>query len=119
MGSLESELNKAKLALAAIDQLKVDLATIKKARDASYAVATQAQNEVATIVAQSTSGSSIGGSVEHETTMIGKLTNSTLGSSWRGGLPAGLRLESLWITQLGPRLLLKSNFPSPLSYTHP
>ena len=40
VGSFESELNKDKLALAANDQLKADLAAAEKTRDASYVVAT-------------------------------------------------------------------------------
>ena len=44
---MESELNKAKLTLAAIDQLKADLAPAKQAQDASFVAETLAQNEVA------------------------------------------------------------------------
>ena len=51
--NLESELNKAKLALAVIDHLKADLAAPKQAQDASYKAATQAQSEVVTIGVQS------------------------------------------------------------------
>ena len=47
VGSLEFELNKAKLALAATDQLKADLVVVEQARDAIYAAATQAQSEAA------------------------------------------------------------------------
>ncbi|GFS38412.1 hypothetical protein Acr_00g0057380 [Actinidia rufa] len=46
VGSLESELNKAKLALATTDQLKADLVATENAQDVSYAAATQTQNEV-------------------------------------------------------------------------
>ena len=55
MGNLESELNKARLALADIDLLKADLATKKQAWvavtkleswDSSYIAATQAQDKV-------------------------------------------------------------------------
>ena len=42
IGGLESKLNKAKLSLTAIDQLKEDLAAAEQTRDASYASATQA-----------------------------------------------------------------------------
>ena len=42
MGSLESELNKAKLALAATNQLKANLVTVEKAKDAIYAAAIKA-----------------------------------------------------------------------------
>ena len=52
MGNLESKVNKAKLELAAIDQLKADLATTEWARDTSYAALTQAKSEVATTGAQ-------------------------------------------------------------------
>ena len=48
MGNLEFELNKAKLALGEIDQLKADLATAKQSWDASFAAATQAQDKAAT-----------------------------------------------------------------------
>ncbi|GFY95433.1 hypothetical protein Acr_10g0008180 [Actinidia rufa] len=44
--NLESEMKQANIGLATTEQLKLDLAAIEKARDASYAVATQAQNEV-------------------------------------------------------------------------
>ena len=47
MGNLESELNKARLAQANIDQLKADLAAAEQARDSSYAAATKAQDKVA------------------------------------------------------------------------
>ena len=47
IGDLESELNKAKLSLTAIDQLKEDLAGVEQVRDASYASATQVQNKAA------------------------------------------------------------------------
>ena len=52
VGSLESELNKAKLALTATNLLKVDLATTEEARDACYAPTTQTQNEATTTGAQ-------------------------------------------------------------------
>ena len=52
MGSLGSELNKAKLALAATDQLKAYLVVAKKARDADYVAATQVQSEVVIVGAQ-------------------------------------------------------------------
>ncbi|GFY84010.1 hypothetical protein Acr_03g0007840 [Actinidia rufa] len=45
VGSLESELNKAKLALVATDQLKADLAALEQAQDTSYTAMTQAQND--------------------------------------------------------------------------
>ena len=51
MGSLESELNKAKLALAATNQLKEDLAAVEQAWDASYVVVTQAQVEAVAVTA--------------------------------------------------------------------
>ena len=51
-GQLESELNKAKLALTIADQLKEDLVVVEEAWDASYAAATQAQNEAAATGAQ-------------------------------------------------------------------
>ena len=47
VGNLESKLNKAKLALAAIDQLKTNLAIAKQVRDVNYADATQAQSKAA------------------------------------------------------------------------
>ena len=47
VGILESKLNKAKLALAAIDQLKTNLAIAKQVRDVNYADATQAQSKAA------------------------------------------------------------------------
>ena len=40
MDNLESELNKARLALVDNDQLKVDLAATEQARDSSYVAAT-------------------------------------------------------------------------------
>ena len=48
MSSLESELKKAGLALAEVDQLKANLVATKQARDSSYTATTQAQNKVAT-----------------------------------------------------------------------
>ena len=54
VGSLESELKKAKLELATIEQLKVDLAVAEQAWDASYMAATQAQNKVVAIEARLT-----------------------------------------------------------------
>ena len=45
VGNLESELNKAKLALSVADKLKTDLVAAEQARDASYVATTQAQNE--------------------------------------------------------------------------
>ena len=42
MINLESEPKQAKLSLAAIEQLKLDLVAAKKARDTRYAVATKA-----------------------------------------------------------------------------
>ncbi|GFY98933.1 hypothetical protein Acr_13g0003340 [Actinidia rufa] len=45
LGNLESELNKAKLALSVADKLKPDLVAAEQARDASYVATTQAQNE--------------------------------------------------------------------------
>ncbi|GFY96449.1 hypothetical protein Acr_11g0007550 [Actinidia rufa] len=50
--SLESELNKAKLTLDSIDQLKAYLTATEKARDASYMTVTQTQNEAAIVGAQ-------------------------------------------------------------------
>ncbi|GFZ08884.1 hypothetical protein Acr_20g0006920 [Actinidia rufa] len=52
VGNLESKLNKAKLRLATIEQLKVDLVAIEQAWDASYATATQAENKVVAIKAR-------------------------------------------------------------------
>ena len=46
IGSLESELNKAKLLLTAIDQLKEDLAAAKQGQDASYTSTTQNKADV-------------------------------------------------------------------------
>ena len=40
VSNLESELNKAKLALAATNQLMEDLVAVEEARDASYAAVT-------------------------------------------------------------------------------
>ena len=42
---MESNIKKAKLALADMDQLKTALAIVEKARDVSYAAATQAQGK--------------------------------------------------------------------------
>ena len=52
VGSLESKLKKAKLALATTDQLKADLAAAEQAQDASYVAITQAQSEAAIAKAQ-------------------------------------------------------------------
>ena len=52
VGSLESKLKKAKLALATTDQLKADLAVAEQAQDASYVAITQAQSEAAIAKAQ-------------------------------------------------------------------
>ena len=40
MGNLESELNKANLVLAAMDQLKIDLAVVDQAQDSRYVATT-------------------------------------------------------------------------------
>ncbi|GFZ12790.1 hypothetical protein Acr_23g0011750 [Actinidia rufa] len=46
MNSLESKLNKVKLALSTTDQLKLNLVAVEHTWDANYLAATQAQNEV-------------------------------------------------------------------------
>ncbi|GFS42087.1 hypothetical protein Acr_00g0078040 [Actinidia rufa] len=52
VNNLESVLKQSKLALAATEQLKLELAVVKEARDASYATATQTQNKSVTVGAQ-------------------------------------------------------------------
>ncbi|GFZ18420.1 hypothetical protein Acr_27g0001590 [Actinidia rufa] len=52
MGSLESELNKAKLTMAATDHLKADLAYAEQARDDSYVAANLDHNETVIAIAQ-------------------------------------------------------------------
>ena len=52
VSNLEFELKQAKLALATINQLKMNLVAAKEARDATYAAATQAHNKAAVVGAQ-------------------------------------------------------------------